>query len=185
MEDKTPSDQEILPTAVEQSDSVEMTAEELDEAKRYGRLELVLFAVGIKPLMSHIWRLPLFLFAEVVDIWLKGFLPLYSYDSLRLMALFLIVTGGHVLVSFPLSLYSGHLLEHRFQLSNQTFAAWLWRYTKRILLGYGIGYGLDARAILVDLDNRFDLVACRGRGIFPGQRDHGTIGSGINTAVVL
>ena len=33
------------------------------------------------------------------------------------MALFLIVTGLHVGVSFPLSFYSGHLLEHRFQLS--------------------------------------------------------------------
>ena len=34
--------------------------------------------------------------------------------------LFLIVFAGHVAVSFPLSFYSGHVLEHRFGLSNLT-----------------------------------------------------------------
>ena len=49
-------------------------------------------------------------------------------------ALLLVVTGLHVAVSFPLSCYSGHVLEHRFRLSTQGFGSWLWRYVKRNLV---------------------------------------------------
>ena len=54
--------------------------------------------------------------------------------SLRLAALLLVIMAIHIAVSFPLSFYSGHVLEHRFQMSTQTFGGWLWRYAKRNLL---------------------------------------------------
>lgn len=41
-----------------------------------------------------------------------------------------------VLVSFPLSVYSGFMLEHQYQLSNQCFHAWLWEWTKKELLSF-------------------------------------------------
>jgi STE24 endopeptidase len=55
-----------------------------------------------------------------------------------LALLFLIVMAIHVAVSFPLSFYSGHVLEHRFNLSTQTFGRWLWRYMKRNLLAVAL-----------------------------------------------
>ena len=44
---------------------------------------------------------------------------------LRLGGLFLIITALHYVCSFPLSLYSGFILEHRFGLSRQSFWRWL------------------------------------------------------------
>jgi STE24 endopeptidase len=56
--------------------------------------------------------------------------------------MFAIITGLHVAVSFPLSLYSGFVLEHRFGLSRQTFGRWLWRYAKRNLLVLAFGLAM-------------------------------------------
>src|SRR5437879_1878617 len=39
------------------------------------------------------------------------------------------------LLTLPLDFYSGFVLEHRYQLSNQTLAGWLWRRVK----GYAVG----------------------------------------------
>ena len=50
-------------------------------------------------------------------------------------AIFTVYSG---LFSFPLSFYSGFILEHRYDLSNQTFWAWLWDWKKRQLLGFAI-----------------------------------------------
>jgi STE24 endopeptidase len=58
------------------------------------------------------------------------------------MALFLVVIALHVVVSFPLSLYSGHLLEHQFKLSTQTFGRWFWQYTKRNVLAIGFSLAI-------------------------------------------
>ena len=57
----------------------------------------------------------------------------------RLSAMFLLVTLGHIAISFPLSFYSGHVLEHRFGMSRQTSWRWLWQYAKRNLLALGFG----------------------------------------------
>jgi STE24 endopeptidase len=72
--------------------------------------------------------------AGPIDAWLARFPLLEVHAWLRLVAMLAIVFGLHVLVSFPLSYYSGHVLEHRFGLSRQTFPAWLWRYAKRVML---------------------------------------------------
>ena len=41
------------------------------------------------------------------------------------------------LADFPFTVYSGFVLEHRFQLSNETFAAWLKDYAKKMALSTG------------------------------------------------
>lgn len=110
-----------------------MTGGELAEAKRYGRLELVCTLVD-KAIDVVYLAVAALLLARPLDAWLQTYPLLEENWSLRLTALFLIVTGLHVVVSFSLSFYSGHVLEHKFQLSTQTFGEWLWRYTKRILL---------------------------------------------------
>ena len=110
-----------------------MTGGELAEAKRYGRLELVCTLVD-KAIDVVYLAVAALLLARPLDAWLQTYPLLEENWSLRLAALFLIVTGLHVVVSFSLSFYSGHVLEHKFQLSTQTFGRWLWRYVKRNLL---------------------------------------------------
>jgi STE24 endopeptidase len=45
-----------------------------------------------------------------------------------------VITIGDVLASLPLSFYSGYILEHRYQLSNQTKRGWLVEQGKGLLL---------------------------------------------------
>lgn len=108
-----------------------MSGGELAEAKRYGRLELYC-TLADKLIDAAYLSVAALLLAKPFDAWLQSFPLLAENWTLRLSVLFLIVTALHVAVSFPLSLYSGHLVEHQFNLSTQTFGQWLWRYTKRI-----------------------------------------------------
>lgn len=112
-----------------------MTGDELAEAKQYGRLALVCdladkgLDVAVLAVMALVLAVPL-------DRWLGEWI---ASDTLRLLALLLIVTLVHAAISFPLSYYAGHVLEHRFGLSHQTFGRWLTRYAKRNLLALAFG----------------------------------------------
>jgi STE24 endopeptidase len=114
-----------------------MTGGELAEAKRYGRIELGC-SLADKAIDVVYLAVAAFLLASPLDRWLQTSSFLAGNWTLRLAVLFLIVMGIHVVVSFPLSLYSGHLLERQFQLSTQTFGRWLWRYLKRNLLAVAL-----------------------------------------------
>lgn len=118
--------------------SNEMTPEELAEAQEYGRVELrctvadrvidlvfllvATFVISV-PLSNAMDRCPV----------------IGPYWTLRVLTMFLIIIGLHFLVSFPLSYYSGHVVEHRFGLSRLTFGGWLWRWAKRAVLAIGFG----------------------------------------------
>jgi STE24 endopeptidase len=112
-----------------------MTAEQLAEAKQYGRLQLwcdladKAIDVGFLTLMTIAIAVPL-------DRWLAGFV---AAPTARLAIIFLITTGLHLAISFPLSLFAGHTLEHRFGMSRQSLARWLARYAKRNLLAVAFG----------------------------------------------
>ncbi|MBN2294187.1 MAG: M48 family metallopeptidase [Pirellulales bacterium] len=112
------------------SQSAGMTAGQLDEARDYGRKGLAcdLLDRGIDIAYLSVMA---FVFACPLEDWLNTCPVLSKIWTLRLAMMFLIVIGLHVAVSFPVSLYSGHILEHRFGLSNQTFGGWLVRYLKR------------------------------------------------------
>ena len=99
--------------------AAEMTPSELAEAKHYGRLQLVA-DLGDKALDVVLLALLAFLAAVPLDAWLA---ERVSSATLRLLALMVIVMAVHVCVSFPLSFYSGHVLEHRFALSTRRSAA--------------------------------------------------------------
>lgn len=60
------------------------------------------------------------------------------------VALFTLVVA---LLTFPLDFYSGFIVPHQFDLSNQTFAAWLWDHTKGFLVSVLIGSILVALAL--------------------------------------
>jgi len=122
---------EPLPTICEAG---EMTADQLAEAKRYGRQGLICDLVDRGIDVAYLSGAALVL-ARPVDAWLRTSPTLDHWRTARLAVLFLLVFAAHLAVSFSLSFYSGHVVEHRFGLSNQTFRAWLWRYVKRMLLG--------------------------------------------------
>ncbi len=58
---------------------------------------------------------------------------------LGLLAGGMVMIGGSVLIGLPLSYYSGFIIEHRFNLSNQTLVAWLIYQVKTWLIGTVIG----------------------------------------------
>ena len=123
------------------SQSAGMTAGQLNEAREYGRKGLAcnLLDRGIDIAYLAVMA---FVFACPLDAWLSTCPVLNSIWTLRLAVMFLIVIGLHIAVSFPLSFYSGHTLEHRYALSNQTLAAWLLRYFKRMALAVIFGLAM-------------------------------------------
>jgi len=114
-----------------------MNDAELAEAKRYGRLELAC-SLADKAIDAAYLAVAAFWLARPLDDWLQTWPLLSGNWTLRLTALFLAVLALHVAVSFPLAFYSGHVIEHQFKLSTQTFGRWLWRYAKRNLLAGGL-----------------------------------------------
>ena len=119
----------------------EMTSEQLAEAKTYQRQQL-LCDLADRALDVTYLAVMAFAVAPWLDMQLRGISWLDQNWWLRLAVLFLIVIGGHIVVSFPLSLYAGHVLEHRFKLSRQSLARWLGRYAKRNLLAVAFGLAM-------------------------------------------
>jgi STE24 endopeptidase len=112
-----------------------MTPEQLAEAREYGRLELYCELADKALDVAYLAIFALY-FAAAADHWLSASI---QADWLRWGALFLLISVGHMLVSFPLSMYAGYRLEHRFGLSKLSLAGWLWRYVKRNLLAVAFG----------------------------------------------
>jgi len=114
---ETPSETEVL------------SAEKLAEAKAYNRREFQCDLLDRAVDLTYL-SLAAFVFALPLDGWLKTF-GIFQSMSARVVALFVVVTLGHVIVSLPLSFYSGHLLEHQYGLSRQSARNWFGRYLKR------------------------------------------------------
>jgi STE24 endopeptidase len=113
----------------------EMTAEQLAEARQYGHLSL-LCGLADKALDLAYLATVAFYFAAPLDALLSEW---FTSATARLALIFIITTLGHVLISFPLSFYSGYTLEHRFGLSRQTLGKWFVQYGKRNALGLAFG----------------------------------------------
>jgi STE24 endopeptidase len=122
-------------SAIDESLPGEMTPQELAEAKQYGRQKIVLHIVD-KLLNLAYLALFAFGFAWPADAWLAARVP---NSSLRLMAMFGLVVGIFTALTFPLDYYAGYVLEHRYGLSRQTFAQWLWKELKQFALALGFG----------------------------------------------
>jgi STE24 endopeptidase len=75
--------------------------------------------------------------------WLDNFLKTQVSNNYLRLLLFTFSLGiaGSVLFS-PVSYYTGFYLEHKYNLSNQTFFKWVWEETKESLVGAAIGIPL-------------------------------------------
>jgi STE24 endopeptidase len=106
------------------------------EVKRYERLQLT------ATVASLILRL---VFLAPAALWfgpsLAEWLGLWAGTNrwLRLVALAFVYAASLELLTLPLDFWSGFILEHHFQLSNQTLPAWIWKQIKGYLVGLPIG----------------------------------------------
>ena len=118
--------------------SAEMTPTQLAEAKELGRRELRVSLLGrgvdlVYFVIAAAWiAAPDSPFAE----WLAG---ISTSQTIQLVLLTLMLLVGDFLVSLPLSFYGGHLLQHEYQLSAQSFGQWLWRKIKGLVLELCLG----------------------------------------------
>ncbi len=115
-----------------------LTGDQLAEAKQYGRREL---ACTLLDMVIDLVFLGVMAFwgALALDRWLCRSAMLAQGAVLRLACLFLLITALHYACSFPLSFYSGFILEHRFHLSRQSLGRWLRRYALQSLLVVSFG----------------------------------------------
>jgi STE24 endopeptidase len=120
------------------------TPEQREEAKRYNRIHLALTIVDLATDVVYL-GLMAFVLGPRIDAWLGTFPALANSPSiLRLLALFSIVIGIHILVSLPLSFYSGYVVEHQFGLSNQSLRRWLRNWSINNVLAVVLGGALNA-----------------------------------------
>lgn len=71
---------------------------------------------------------------------LEGWLRQSLQHDYLVLILFVIILGTlESLLLFPLSFISGYVLEHRYELSNQTLGSWLWEKLKGVLVAAPLG----------------------------------------------
>ena len=105
--------------------------------KRYQMLKLL---AGIAGATAGFAWLGIFavLFGPALGDWLKVNLPDQRWLQLWLVAAALVVTLE--MVSLPPDFWSGYVVEHEYQLSNQTLRGWIWRRVKGWLVGGVLGW---------------------------------------------
>ena len=106
------------------------------QAKKYNNIKL---AVGItKGIVSFI--LLLLFVALGYSAELENSIRMYVSNSYLVLLIYVLVLGliSSVLF-FPVSYYIEFHLEHKYNLSNQTFGKWIWENLKEALVGSAIG----------------------------------------------
>ena len=116
----------------------ERTPAELEQARHYARIELATTLADQALDLMYLGTMALVV-AVPLSRWLEGHL---ASDTLRLVALYAITLLGHELVSFPLSFYDGHVVEHRFGFSTLTLRGWLKRHLLSLALAAGLGLAM-------------------------------------------
>ena len=124
-------------------ESAGLTPDEQAEARRYGRVSLALTLADMALDLLYLGLMAL-VFARPIDAWLASFAPLDGRQNmLRLLALYGVLIGMHILVSLPLTFYSGFVVEHQFGLSNQALRRWLRNWALSNFLAIALGAALN------------------------------------------
>lgn len=107
-----------------------------DTAKKYNsiKLRITLIEIFVSILFWIIFlatRLN-FSFARAAESAFTATLPRFYFFVL-------LITLLNMLITFPLSLYSGYFLEKKFKLSNHTLLSWFWEQFKGLFVGLLLG----------------------------------------------
>lgn len=108
----------------------------VDNAKKYNNIKL---AIGIGEGVVSFILLLLFVWLGY-SLQLELYLSKYFSNSYLLFIAFVLIIGfAGSIISLPVSWYSGFYLEHKYNLSNQTFWKWIWEDMKGLLVSLVIG----------------------------------------------
>jgi STE24 endopeptidase len=109
------------------------------QAKKYSRIKLTLSLIGTT--FSFIVTLAIVMTGFSLRV--ENFVHSYTQSPYVALLLFVAVLGVlSGIISFPLSFYSGFVVEHRYNLSNQSFFQWLWEQGKAFLVSIPIAVPL-------------------------------------------
>ncbi len=101
-------------------------------AKHYNRTKLILGIIS--PASSFL--VVVIILASGYSVSLRDWAMSYTSNEYLVVILFLLaITTIETIATFPLSFYSSYIIEHRYNLSNQTVGAWLWERVKGLLIG--------------------------------------------------
>src|SRR5262249_23066470 len=106
--------------------------------KRYEREKLIAVVAAMILSLSALAFMAL-VGGPRLDELLRRWAPVGGNVWLRVIVLGFVYAAGLGLLSLPITFRSGYVLEHRYQLSNQTFRGWLWRQIKGYLVGGPVG----------------------------------------------
>ncbi len=120
--------------SVSQDDHISgMTPIQLEEARAIGRRELIASLLGRALDFVYLVTVVV-LIAHPDSEYMRWLATLSTSSTMQLILLTTTITTGNLLISFPLSLYAGHILQHQYQLSRQSFLQWIWRKGKGFFL---------------------------------------------------
>jgi STE24 endopeptidase len=106
------------------------------KAKQYARIRRRLWLVD--NLVSALYALAWLFFGWAIS--LRDWLLTFTSNDWLLIALFVAVSGGlYSVLNLPLGYYSGFVLPHRFEQSNQTLKDWILDQLKGLAVGAPIG----------------------------------------------
>ena len=106
------------------------------DSKKYNNIKLG-FSIS-EGVLSFL--LLLLFIATGLSLGLQNYISQFTSNSYLLFLLFTIVTGIAMAIIFsPFNFYTGFYLEHKYNLSNQTFFKWLWEGAKGIAVSSVIG----------------------------------------------
>jgi len=107
-----------------------------DQAKEYARLRrrLMLLDLGLAAVYAVLWL------AAGWSAALRDFLYWQTVNEWLVVAGFVLGFGGiYFLIDLPLGYYSGYILPHRYDLSNQSLGEWFLDQAKGVLVGGILG----------------------------------------------
>jgi STE24 endopeptidase len=111
------------------------------EAKKYNRIKLQLGVV--EELLSFF--LLMLILALGISNSVYAYVEALSPNQYVRLILFVIIIGAVIsLFTFPISFYSSYILEHKYNLSNQTLGSWIIDELKELAVGSAIGLPLLA-----------------------------------------
>ena len=113
-----------------------MESEKLKKAKKYEKINLSL-SIG-SAVLSFILLL-LFIILGYSNELRNLSLSWFDNPYMQLLSYVFVIGAGFSLISFPISLVSDFWLEHHFELSNQSFFAWIWEKIKGLFVGLILG----------------------------------------------
>jgi len=109
------------------------------DPKKYNNIKLGIGVVKTIVTFILIFLFVVFGYSELLVNTIEQIYP-YSYV---ILLVFVIVAGLFMsILFFPLNFYTDYILEHKYNLSNQTLFAWIWENIKAALVGGAIGLPL-------------------------------------------